>query len=90
MTNAEALGAPSTVFLSGDDPEAKQTVGALLTDLGWAKAYQLDLGDITTASGPDHLVPLLLGVYGALGTTAATINIVRSRPSDADGEVRAD
>jgi hypothetical protein len=66
MTNAEALGGPSTVFLSGDDPEAKQTVGALLTDLGWAKAYQLDLGDITTARGPDHLVPLLLGVYGAL------------------------
>jgi hypothetical protein len=36
----------------------------------------LDLGDITTARGPEHLVPLLLGVFGAPGTTAVTINIV--------------
>jgi 8-hydroxy-5-deazaflavin:NADPH oxidoreductase len=31
MTNAEALGGPSTAFLSGDDPEAKQTVGPATT-----------------------------------------------------------
>jgi hypothetical protein len=39
--------------------------------------YQLDLGGITTARGPEHVVPLLLGVYDALGTTAVSINIVR-------------
>jgi predicted dinucleotide-binding enzyme len=77
MTSPEALSGPNTVFLSGDDPEAKQTVGALLTDLGWPKDYQLDLGGITTARGPEHLVPLLLAVYGALATTAVNINIVR-------------
>lgn len=77
MTNPAALSGPSTVFLSGDDPNAKQAVADLLADLGWPKEYQLDLGGITTARGPEHLVPLLLAVYAALGTTAVNINIVR-------------
>jgi 8-hydroxy-5-deazaflavin:NADPH oxidoreductase len=77
MTNPAALGGPSTVFLSGDDPDAKQAVAGLLADLGWPKEDQLDLGGITTARGPEHLVPLLLAVYAALGTTAVNINIVR-------------
>jgi hypothetical protein len=37
----------------------------------------LDLGDITTARGREHLVPLLLAVYRALGTTTVKINVVR-------------
>jgi predicted dinucleotide-binding enzyme len=77
MSNPGALGGPSTVFLSGDDPGAKRTVGALLSDLGWPEEQQLDLGGITTARGPEHLVPLLLAVFGALGTTAATVAVVR-------------
>ncbi len=43
------LTEPGTVFLSGDDPEAKATAGRLLTDLGWPAASQLDIGGITTA-----------------------------------------
>jgi 8-hydroxy-5-deazaflavin:NADPH oxidoreductase len=77
MTNPTALSGPSTVFLSGNDAEAKQTVAALLTDLGWTTDYQLDLGDITTARGPEHLVPLLVAVFKAIGTTTVNINIVR-------------
>lgn len=38
---------------------------------------QLDLGGITTARGPEHLVPLLLAVYGALGTTTVNTIFVR-------------
>jgi 8-hydroxy-5-deazaflavin:NADPH oxidoreductase len=71
------LSGPSTIFLSGDDPDAKQTVAGLLADLGWPVEDQLDLGGVTTARGPEHLVPLLLAVYAALGTTAVNINIVR-------------
>jgi hypothetical protein len=37
----------------------------------------LALGGITSARGPEHLVPLLLGVFGALGTTTVNLNIVR-------------
>jgi 8-hydroxy-5-deazaflavin:NADPH oxidoreductase len=78
MTNPKALSGPSTVFPLRRRPPAKQTVAGLLTDLGWRPMeYQLDLGGITTARGPEHLVPLLLGVYDALGTTAVSINIVR-------------
>jgi hypothetical protein len=77
MADPGALSGPSTVFVSGDDADAKQTVADLLTDLGWPTPYQLDLGDIKTARGPEHLVPLLLGVFGALDTTSVNINIVR-------------
>jgi hypothetical protein len=77
MANPRALGAPSTVFLSGDDSEAKRLVAGLLEDLGWPPESQLDLGGLATARGPEHLVPLLLDVYDALGTSAVNINIVR-------------
>jgi hypothetical protein len=48
MTNPKALNGPSTVFLSGDDASAKQTVAELLTDIGWPEHYQLDLGAFQT------------------------------------------
>ncbi|MEJ1229394.1 MAG: hypothetical protein WDM88_00305 [Galbitalea sp.] len=53
MTNPAVI-APTTVFLSGDDEGAKRLVGGLLEDLGWGRDSQLDLGDISTARGPEH------------------------------------
>ncbi|MFJ9459764.1 hypothetical protein ACIRST_32410 [Kitasatospora sp. NPDC101447] len=35
MTVPSTLTRPPTAFLSGVDPQAKQTVGDLLIDLGW-------------------------------------------------------
>ena len=43
---------PSSVFLSGDDPAAKQQAAGLLRDLGWSDDDILDLGGIETAAGP--------------------------------------
>lgn len=53
MTNPAAIG-PSSVFLSGDDPEAKTAVSALLTDLGWPAGSIVDLGGIRSARGTEH------------------------------------
>lgn len=77
MTNPGGLSGPSTVFLSGDNADAKQTVSTLLTDLGWPRQSQLDLGDISTARGPEHLVPLLLAMFRATGTTTLNLHVVR-------------
>ncbi len=64
-----------TVFVSGDDADAKALVNALLTDLGHTDV--IDLGDITTARGPEHLLPLWLRLMGALGTPLVTVKVVR-------------
>jgi 8-hydroxy-5-deazaflavin:NADPH oxidoreductase len=67
MTNPTSLSTPPTVFVSGNDGEAKATVSSLLVDLGWAPEWIADLGDVTTARGPEALmllVPSLLARYG--------------------------
>lgn len=77
MVEPALLDPPPTVFLSGDDAAAKATVAGLLAELGWPAAAVLDLGGIETARGPEHLVPLLLAVFAAVGGTRAGIAVVR-------------
>jgi 8-hydroxy-5-deazaflavin:NADPH oxidoreductase len=77
----EAIGGPGTIFLSGDDPEAKRLTGRLLTDLGWPEASQLDLGGVATARGQEHFALLFLGVAGALGTHTFNIKVVGAKSS---------
>ncbi|GHH15161.1 NADPH-dependent F420 reductase [Streptomyces lanatus] len=76
MIAPDSLDGPSTVFLSGDDPEAKRTTGRLLTDLGWPTSSQLDIGGITTARGQEHFALLFMGIAGGLGAHAFNINVV--------------
>lgn len=57
------------VFLSGNDAGAKRTVATLLSDaFGWPPQRILDLGDISTARGPEMLLPLWVRLWSALGT----------------------
>ncbi|TXS52543.1 oxidoreductase [Streptomyces sp. uw30] len=71
-----SLDGPSTVFLSGDDAEAKRTTGRLLTDLGWPPSSQLDIGGITTARGQEHFALLFMGIAGGLGAHAFNVKVV--------------
>jgi predicted dinucleotide-binding enzyme len=80
MVDPAGLDGPSTVFLSGDDPAAKELTARLLTDLGWPVAGQLDLGAIETARGQEHFAHLFLGVAGALGTHIFNIHLVPGAP----------
>lgn len=68
-------GGDHTVFVSGDDPDAKATVVALLESFGWRDI--IDLGDITTARGPEMLLPLWLRLFGALQTPVLQLKVVR-------------
>lgn len=70
------LDGPSTVFLSGDDAEAKRTTGRLLTDLGWAPSSQLDIGSIRTARGQEHFALLFMGIAGGVGAHTFNIKVV--------------
>lgn len=59
MTDPHSLRIPPTAFLSGNDDSAKAVVTALLADLGWPADWIEDLGDITTARGPEALMLLV-------------------------------
>jgi predicted dinucleotide-binding enzyme len=68
-------GGAHSVFVSGNDPDAKRTVTGLLHDLGHSDV--IDLGDITTARGPEMYLPLWLRLMHAVGTSEFSIRVVR-------------
>jgi predicted dinucleotide-binding enzyme len=72
----QLAGGDHHVFLSGDDPEAKAQVTALLRDgFGWREV--IDLGDITSARGAELYVALWLRLFFASGTPMVTVRVVR-------------
>jgi predicted dinucleotide-binding enzyme len=75
MVHPETLGRPSSVFVSGDDAEAKAVVTGLLAELGHEDV--IDLGGIETARGAEMYLPLWLRLMGSLGTPAFNIHVVR-------------
>jgi predicted dinucleotide-binding enzyme len=71
----QLAGGAFTTFVSGNDADAKRVVTRLLADLGHTDV--IDLGDITTARGPEMLLPIWLRLWGALGTPMFNFKIVR-------------
>jgi predicted dinucleotide-binding enzyme len=77
MVDPEKVPGEHDVFLSGDDDAAKGTVRELLESFGWPAERILDLGDITTARGPELYVPLWLRLWGVVGGPQFNIKVVR-------------
>ncbi|MCZ4602780.1 NAD(P)-binding domain-containing protein [Streptomyces sp. Lzd4kr] len=67
MVDPSRVAGEHTVFVSGNDAEAKNRVTDLLISFGWSESGVLDLGDITTARGTEMLLPVWLRLWGALG-----------------------
>ena len=78
MTDPRQLAEPTTMFVSGNDQEARDWVHRDLLErwLGWEQV--LDLGDITAARGQEMWMPLWLRLMGAAGTAAFNLRIVAS------------
>jgi hypothetical protein len=69
-------GGDHTLFMSGDDADAKARVADLLREwFGWRSV--VDVGDISTARGLEMYLPLWLRLMGALETPAFNVKIVR-------------
>lgn len=64
-----------SVFVSGNDPAAKAAVSELLRTFGWEDI--IDLGDITTARGPEMYLPIWLRLWGALQKPIFQFKVVR-------------
>jgi 8-hydroxy-5-deazaflavin:NADPH oxidoreductase len=75
MVDPKMLGASSSVFVSGDDAEAKTTVVTLLESFGHDDV--IDLGPLETARGTEMMLPVWLRLMGALGTPFFNVKIVR-------------
>jgi predicted dinucleotide-binding enzyme len=65
------------VFVCGNSAAAKATVSELLESFGWPSDHVVDLGDLPAARGLELYLQLWLRLYGALGTSAFNIRVVR-------------
>jgi predicted dinucleotide-binding enzyme len=72
---AQLAATDHTVFVSGDDAEAKARVTELLRSFGWTDI--IDLGDITTARGTEMLLPIWVRLFGVLQKPIFNFKIVR-------------
>ena len=76
MVAPQALaGGEHTVFVSGNDTPAKAAVAELLKSFGWKDV--LDLGDISSARGPEMYMAMWIRLWGATGTGMLNIKVVR-------------
>ena len=64
-----------SVFVSGDDADAKQLVTELLQSFGHTDV--IDLGDLSTARGTESLLPVWVRLYGVMGTPMFQFKVVR-------------
>lgn len=76
MVDPAAVGAgDTTMFVAGDEADAKEVVTLLLGELGWQDV--IDLGDLTAARGMEMWLSLWVRVYGAVDGRVFNIKVVR-------------
>jgi 8-hydroxy-5-deazaflavin:NADPH oxidoreductase len=63
-----------TVFISGNDAEAKAKVTELLQSFGWTDIFEL--GDIASARATEMMMPIWLRAFGKLGNVPYNFKIV--------------
>ena len=78
MVHPDRVPGDHSVFLSGDDSDAKQMVTDLLRGFGWSSDNIVDLGGIRSARGVEMYLPLWLSLRQALGTGDFNIHVVRA------------
>lgn len=79
MVEPSRIPGEHSIFVAGDDPDAKQTVRGLLESFGWPAEKFLDLGDITGSRAVEMYSRLYFTLVGALGTFDFNIDVVRAR-----------
>jgi 8-hydroxy-5-deazaflavin:NADPH oxidoreductase len=75
MINPGLIRGPHAVFVSGNDAKAKGKVKDILRSFGWQQI--IDLGDISSARGPEQYLPLWLRLWKQLGTAEFNIAVVK-------------
>lgn len=77
MVEPSIIAGTHTMFISGNDAPAKNTVIKLLKEgFGWKEV--LDLGDLTAARAQEMYLPLWLRLYMNLQTANVNLHVVRA------------
>ena len=76
MVDPRIVPGPHTIFIGGNDADAKAQVTELLQSFGWVAEEIMDLGDITAARGAEMYLPLWLRLLGATGTGHLNVHVV--------------
>jgi predicted dinucleotide-binding enzyme len=77
MADPHSLCVPASVFVSGNDEDAKTTVAALLGELGWPADWIVDLGDITSARATEALMLMVPHVLRRFGFKPFALSLAR-------------
>lgn len=78
MVEPTRLPGEHNVFLSGDDPDAKETVRSLLGGFGWSDQRIIDLGGIQTARSVEMYMQLFFNLFAVFGDFDFNIAVVRA------------
>ncbi|OLE16423.1 MAG: NADP oxidoreductase [Gemmatimonas sp. 13_1_20CM_3_60_15] len=77
MVDPSLIPGTHTMFISGNDAHAKDTVIGLLKEgFGWKEV--LDLGDLSAARAQEMYLPLWLRLYMKLQTANVNVHVVRA------------
>ncbi|HTL82538.1 MAG TPA: NAD(P)-binding domain-containing protein [Bacteroidia bacterium] len=77
MLDPAKVAGDHSVFVSGNDKDAKEQVKKFLESCGWKGSNIYDLGDITSSRGVEQLLPFWVRMYGAFGHANFNFNIVK-------------
>jgi len=78
MIDPSRVPGPHSIFVAGNDADAKRSVEGLLVEFGWPARSIIDLGDITGARGVEMYARLFFTLYNAFGTFDFNINVTRA------------
>lgn len=76
MVHPEQLAAPHSVFMCGDDAEAKQHVAGMLEGFGWPPESIVDLGGIASSRGMEMYLVFWFQLMQARGDRTFNIAVV--------------
>jgi len=77
MVNPDLVPGEHVIFLSGNDPAAKAQTLSVLRSFGWPEHRVIDLGDISSARGPEMFIGLFSRLFLLFGTAHFSISIER-------------
>jgi 8-hydroxy-5-deazaflavin:NADPH oxidoreductase len=79
MVDPADLGERHTVFLAGNDADAKRQVTELLRSFGWEDV--LDLGNISASRAMEQLIPLWMRLEQLFGGPGFNLSVLRGETS---------
>lgn len=77
MVDPALVPGSHSVFVSGDDADAKAVVAGMLGEFGWPADDIVDLGGISSARGTEMYLALWLRLWGALGDARFNVAVRR-------------